>query len=76
MLERFSAETGGTLFPVHGSRALDRAARQIQTELRFQYVIGFYRETDLPDGRFRMLRLETERDRLRVRTRRGYYPEP
>ena len=76
VLRRFSTETGGTMFPVHGDRDLDRAARRIQSELRFQYVIGFYREKDLPNGRFRMLRLETRREQLKIRTRRGYYPDP
>jgi Ca-activated chloride channel family protein len=76
VLERFSVETGGSLFPVHGTRDLDRAAEQIRNELRFQYVIGFYPTRDVWDGSFRVLRLETERSGLRVRTRRGYYADP
>jgi Ca-activated chloride channel family protein len=76
VLERFSVETGGTLFPVHGARDLDRAARQIRGELRFQYVIGFYPAVGDWDGSFRVLRLTTGRDGLRVRTRRGYYADP
>jgi Ca-activated chloride channel family protein len=76
VLERFSVETGGTLFPVHGAHDLDRAARQIRSELRFQYVIGFYPAGDVWDGSFRVLRLATKRDSLRVRTRRGYYANP
>jgi Ca-activated chloride channel family protein len=76
VLERFSVETGGTLFPVHGSGDLDRAAGRIRSELRFQYVIGFYPGDDGWDGSFRQLRLATERDRLQVRTRRGYYADP
>jgi Ca-activated chloride channel family protein len=76
VLIRFSSETGGTLFPVHGARDLDRAATSIQSELRFQYVIGFYPAGENRDGSFRVLRLATERDRLRVRTRRGYYATP
>jgi VWFA-related protein len=76
VLERFSAETGGTLFPVHGPHDLDRAVRRIQGELRFQYVIGFYPAGDVWDGSFRVLRLTTKRDSLRVRTRRGYYANP
>jgi VWFA-related protein len=76
VLERFSTETGGTLFPIHGSDALDGAADRIRSELRFQYVIGFYPGDDGWDGSFRLLRLTTERRRLRVRTRRGYYADP
>jgi VWFA-related protein len=76
VLDRFSVETGGTLFPVHGTHELDRAVRRIQSELRFQYVIGFYPDGDVWDGSFRVLRLATKRDSLRVRTRRGYYANP
>jgi len=80
VLDRFSVETGGTLFPVHSSEDLDRASSRIRRELRFQYVIGFYRTGPSAvaersdDGAFRLLRLEVERDGLEVRTRRGYYP--
>jgi VWFA-related protein len=76
LLQRFSAETGGTLFTVHRAGDLDRAAERIQAELRFQYVIGFYRTGEARNGTFRVLRLTTDRDALRVRTRRGYYPDP
>jgi VWFA-related protein len=76
VLERFSTETGGSLFPVHGASELDRAAARIQSELRFQYVIGFYPPEGAWDGSFRVLRLATERARLQVRTRRGYYARP
>jgi len=76
VMGRFSTETGGTLFTVHDPEDLDRAASRIQDELRFQYVIGFYPAEEVRDGRFRVLRLECDRRRLRVRTRRGYYADP
>jgi len=76
VLRRFSDKTGGALLPVHGAEELDRAARTIRDELRFQYVIGFYPSEAARDGAFRVLRLETGRGRLQVRTRRGYYPAP
>ena len=76
VLGRFSEETGGTLFTIHQSADLTRAVGRIQEELRHQYVIGFYPEGPAGDGSFRPLRLETVRERLEVRTRRGYYPEP
>ena len=80
VLDRFSVETGGTLFPVHSAEDLARASSRIRRELRFQYVIGFYRpgpsaaSGQNDDGSFRLLRLEVARDGLQVRTRRGYYP--
>jgi len=76
VLRRFSDETGGALLAVHGEKDLDAAAETIQSELRFQYVIGFYPQDDTRDGSFRVLRLATRRERLIVRTRRGYYADP
>jgi VWFA-related protein len=76
VVERFSLETGGALFTIHQPPDLDRAEQRIQGELRFQYVIGFYRADGSRDGSFRRLRLATIRGKLRVRTRSGYYANP
>ena len=75
VLERFSAETGGSLFPVHDAQDLERAAHRIQGEMHHQYVLGFYPPDRPTDGSFRSLRVEAGRHR-RVRARRGYYPKP
>ena len=74
LLERFSRETGGTLFTIQKQEDLQTAIAQIQKELRSQYVIGFYPASGTK-GVFRRVRLETDRSRLRIRTRTGYYPD-
>jgi Ca-activated chloride channel family protein len=76
LLDRFSTETGGSLFPVYASDELARAVARIQEELRFQYVLGFHPGAGEDDGRFRPIRLETWKKGLDVRTRRGYYAAP
>lgn len=76
VLERFSAETGGTLIAIHEPPDLERAARLIADELKFQYVIGFYVRDTPRDGSFRDVKLSAVRDGLQVRTRRGYYDDP
>ena len=76
VLVRFSGETGGTLYPIHGAPDLTRAVSRIQAELRFQYLIGYYPPATELDGAFHVLRLATLRDSLRVRTRTGYYANP
>lgn len=75
-LERFSSETGGTHFAVHDSREVERAISRIQSELRSQYVIGYYPSVRERDGAFRIIELGTVREGLRVRTRKGYYADP
>jgi Ca-activated chloride channel family protein len=74
LLRRFSRETGGANFAVHSREELADAVTRIQAELTFQYVIGYYPPKEDRDGRFRRVRLEVRRKGLRVRTRRGYYP--
>ena len=76
VLARFSGETGGALHTIHATGDLTRAVGRIQTELRFQYLIGYYPPGKVLDGAFHVLRLATLRDRLKVRTRAGYYANP
>ena len=74
MLERFSQETGGALFPIRKANDLHRAVDRIQQDLRSQYVIGFSPAHVEEDRSFHLIRLETQRSHLQVRTRKGYYP--
>jgi Ca-activated chloride channel family protein len=76
VLGRFSEETGGTLVPIHEPRDLERAAKLVSQELKYQYVIGFYVHGTPRDGSYRNVSLATRRDGLSVRTRRGYYDNP
>jgi VWFA-related protein len=75
-LDVFVSETGGALFPVHDREDVQRAVASIQSEIRFQYVIGYYPTPRVWDGAFRRVELRTDRKRLDVRTRRGYYAKP
>lgn len=76
VLEQIAIETGGRLFKVHDPADLKEAIAAIESELRFQYVIGYYPTNRTADGKFRRVRLELANDRLEVRTRRGYYAVP
>lgn len=75
-VRRFSIETGGTLHMIHGERDLERATAEIQSELRHQYVIGYYPRDEDQDGTFKVIKLLTPRKGLTVRTRRGYFAYP
>jgi Ca-activated chloride channel family protein len=76
VLQRFSDETGGTMFSVYDPSDLKEAVLRIQKELRFQYVIGYYPTRNRFDGTFRRVQLDTDRRRHEVRTRSGYYADP
>jgi VWFA-related protein len=75
-LQTFANATGGAVFPVHEPHDLELALAEIQEDLRFQYVIGFYPAPVEWDGSFRPVTLVVTPERYRVRTRQGYYAEP
>jgi len=74
---KFMADgTGGrTFLPTLGAE-LDRAFNDIISELRTQYLLGFYpRNTPLTKDRFHKLQVRVTRPELRVSARNGYYGE-
>jgi Ca-activated chloride channel family protein len=74
---KFMADgTGGrTFLPTLGAQ-LDRAFNDIISELRTQYLLGFYpRNVPLTKERFHKLQVRAARPELRVSARNGYYGE-
>ncbi|HTS62841.1 MAG TPA: VWA domain-containing protein [Candidatus Acidoferrales bacterium] len=74
---QFMAEgTGGRIFMPSIGSALDKAFTDILTELRTQYLLGFY-PRDVPPGknRFHKLEVRVKNPDLRVSARNGYYGE-
>jgi hypothetical protein len=52
------------------------AVTDVTDDLRFQYVLGYYPTREKWDGSFRRIQVETDRGRLVVRARNGYYALP
>jgi Ca-activated chloride channel family protein len=73
-LTTLTASTGGRVFTPSGSKEVDTAFSEILTDLRTQYLIGYYPK-NVPPGKSRFHRLEVkvERNDLRAITRNGYY---
>jgi Ca-activated chloride channel family protein len=74
---QFMAEgTGGKTFLPSVGAALDKAFTDILTELRTQYMLGFYPH-DVPStkNRFHKLEVKVKNADLRVSARNGYYGE-
>jgi Ca-activated chloride channel family protein len=68
--------TGGRTFLPTVGAALDKAFADILTELRTQYLIGFYpHNVPLTKDRFHKLEVRTKNADLRVSARNGYYGE-
>jgi Ca-activated chloride channel family protein len=68
--------TGGRCFLPTVGTELDKAFTSIITELRTQYLLGFYpKGVPLNKDRFHKLEVRVTRPDLRVSARNGYYGE-
>lgn len=72
-LRRMSTETGGQVFPVSNRLPLDEIFRQIQEEMRSQYVITYTPPNPNKDGSYHKVDLKTTNKDYRVQARKGYY---
>jgi VWFA-related protein len=72
-LNRFCSETGGTSYYIDSPNDLAKIYNDIQTELRSQYVLGFYPAADVKaGGKWREVTVQVADGK--VKTIRGYYP--
>ena len=78
-LIQLAHDTGAKAFYADSMLALDRAFNQISTELRNQYLLGYYPVKRLADSDFRRIDIQladsshTRNRQLSVRHRTGYY---
>jgi Ca-activated chloride channel family protein len=82
VLKAMSEDTGGRSFfpPIYKEqekevRDLDEIYRRIAAEVRAQYVLTYYSNTESRDRKFRSIRVELKKAGLQVRARRGYYSD-
>ena len=75
-METIAAATGGTAFVPDSDQDLERVFRQVAAELRGQYLLQYYGNSEAPAGQFRRITVAVPaRNDLRVRARQGYYPK-
>ena len=74
LLNRLASETGGQAFFPRELSEVHRIAKQISTDLRTQYSVGYYSTNSNRDGTFRSIKVQVEAGNQRViaRTRSGY----
>lgn len=73
-LTKIAEETGGDSFFVETASELVTIYRQIENELRSQYLIAYQSSNTEGDDEFREVRLEVAEPGLEAKTIRGYYP--
>ena len=75
-METIAAATGGTAFVPDSDADLERVFRQVAAELRGQYLLQYYGDSNAPATQFRRIQVSVPaRNDLRVRARQGYYPK-
>jgi VWFA-related protein/TonB family protein len=73
---RLSEQTGGAVYVPQRVEDLDTAFAQISLDLSQQYMLSYYPQDGRKDKFFRFIGLRVKtRPNLRVRARKGFYPE-
>jgi len=73
-MKQIADATGGNSFVPERLENLDAVFRQIANELRAQYLLQYYSNSDAPAGRFLNIKVAVPtRPATRVRARQGYY---
>jgi len=76
-LDELASVTGGRLFSLRDVRELPRAMTQISSELRNQYVLGYYAGNQDRDGKWHRLKVllsgQASAAKLRLYSKKGYY---
>ncbi len=68
--------TGGTAFIPDSEMDLERVFSEVAAELRGQYLLQYYSNSQTPAGQFRSIKVAvTTHPEIRVRARQGYYPK-
>ena len=66
--------TGGTAFLPDSDKDLEKVFRQVAAELRGQYLLQYYGNSEATPGQFRRISVAVPtRQELKVRARQGYY---
>ena len=73
-MQQLADATGGAAFNPHKIEELEPIFNRIAAELRAQYLIQYYSNSEAPAGKFLRIKVATPaRPEARVRARQGYY---
>jgi VWFA-related protein len=75
-MQSIATATGGTAFLPGSEKDLERVFSEVAAELRGQYLLQYYSNSQSSGTQFRRIAVATPaRPELRVRARQGYYPK-
>lgn len=70
---KMAEDTGGREIEVRNQKSLEKAFDEVSTELRSQYVLGYYPTNNKHDGTFRKIKVDVDKPDTRILARKGYY---
>jgi VWFA-related protein len=69
-----ATESGGQVFSIGSAAKMTEVTKQIEEELRSQYILAFRTDSQKPQGEYRAVNVAVNRPGVSVRTIRGYIP--
>jgi Ca-activated chloride channel family protein len=73
-LNKLASVTGGQTFMIDSVKNLESVYRQINDELRSQYLLTYYSTNTEAKDKWRKVEVKVEPTNLVARTLSGYYP--
>jgi VWFA-related protein len=73
-IKSIAAETGGLAYFIGNTKQLPETYKQLEKELRSQYLIAYQAESTKNDQAYRPILVKVDRPDAKVRTIRGYIP--
>ena len=73
-MKEMASDTGGEIFFTTDAKKIPDIVRQIETELRSQYILSYRTDSTKGDGEFRAVAVACKKPDVRLRTMRGYVP--
>lgn len=73
-LKELASDTGGEAFFTSSAGKIPDIVKEIETELRSQYLLSYRTGSKKPEGEFRQVKVTVDKRGIKLRTIRGYVP--
>jgi VWFA-related protein len=73
-MKELAEETGGVAYFVRGTSGLNETYKQLEQELRSQYLLSYHTQIAKNDTAYRTIEVKVDRPDAKVRTIRGFIP--
>jgi Ca-activated chloride channel family protein len=73
-MRALAAETGGIAYMIRNTAQLAETYRQLEQDLRSQYLLSYHTESSKKDQTYRTIDVKVDRSDAKVRTIRGFIP--